>query len=158
MERSLGGSGRNPESPVAAASHGKGWGIPLRKSGAKGRPGFHPESCEVTGGSSKDRGRTVSVGKTGVATHGGEAEGDELRGERGGWKDGFIQGGLEAWLTGMAMVMEMGVPGDSPASRCVLKGTEGAGLLLDWTGNERGAPGTERAWSIPGRAGGGETQ
>ena len=31
-ERSLGGSRRNPESPVAAVSDGKGWGIPLRKA------------------------------------------------------------------------------------------------------------------------------
>ena len=141
---------KEPRVPCGCRKRQQGLGDPAQEdSGAKGRPGFHPESCEVTGGWSKDRGRTVSVGKTGVATHGGEAEG-----ERGGWKDGFIRGWLEAWLT----VMAMGVPGDSPASRRVLKGTEGAGLLLDCTGNERGAPGTERAWSIPGRAGGGGTQ
>ena len=43
-----------------------------------------------------------------------------------------------------------------PRVRCVLKGTEGAGLLFDWTGNERGAQGD---WGdIPGGRGAGGTQ
>lgn len=65
-------------------------------------------------------------------------KGTSLRRGGGGWEDGVIRGRLAAWLTVMATVMAMGVPGDSPASGRVLKGTEGAGLLLDWTGNERG--------------------